>query len=67
MSDVYLPFSSQEQVRCEAGQSQGSWRVIYSWFRNVLFRQQRDKVYFFVANTHIFIFFGILRTYEQQE
>ena len=37
VSDVYLPFSSQEQVRCEAGQSQGSWRVIYSWFRNVLF------------------------------
>ena len=31
--DKYLAFSSQKQVRCEAGQSQGScWRVICTWF-----------------------------------
>ena len=27
-NQVYLAFSSQKQVRCEAGQSQGSGRVI---------------------------------------
>ena len=30
-----LAFSSQKQVRCDAGQSQGSWRVICTWFYNV--------------------------------
>ena len=29
---VYLAFSSQKQVRCDAGQSHGSWRVICTWF-----------------------------------
>ena len=29
---VYLAFSSQKQVQCDAGQSQGSLRVICSWF-----------------------------------
>ena len=28
---VFLSFSSQKQVRCEAGQPQGSWRVICTW------------------------------------
>ena len=31
-NQVYLAFSSQKQVRCDTGQSQGSWRVIYTWF-----------------------------------
>ena len=31
-NQVYLAFSSQTQVRCDAGQSQGSWRVICTWF-----------------------------------
>ena len=34
-NQLYLAFSSQKQVRREAGQSQGSWRVIYTWFQNV--------------------------------
>ena len=34
---VYLAFSSQKQVRCEAGQSQDSLRVICTWFKMYLF------------------------------
>ena len=30
-----MAFSSQKQVRCEAGNSQGSWRVICTWFWDV--------------------------------
>ena len=34
-NQVYLAISSQEQVRCEAGQSQGSWRVICTCFSSL--------------------------------
>ena len=34
-NQVDLAFSSQKQVRCEAGQSQGSWCVICTEFYNV--------------------------------
>ena len=36
-NQVYLAFSSQKQVRCDAGQSQGSWRVISTCFTMYLF------------------------------
>ena len=36
-NQVYLAFSSQKQVRCDAGQLQGSWRVILLGFRIYLF------------------------------
>ena len=36
-NQVYLAISSQKQLRCEAGQSQGSWRVISTWFYSVHF------------------------------
>ena len=39
-----LAFSSQKQVRCDAGQSQGSWRVICTW-------HQSDQVYLILAKT----------------
>ena len=32
LKQVYLALPSQKQVRCDAGQSQGSWRVICTWF-----------------------------------
>ena len=31
-NQVYLALPSQKQVRCEAGQSQGSWCVSCTWF-----------------------------------
>ena len=34
-NQLYLAFSGQKQVRCEVGQSQGSWRVICTWLQIV--------------------------------
>ena len=51
---VYLTFSSQRQVRCEAGESQwmGSWHVwrdSYLVFECTCFWHQSDQVYLFLA------------------
>ena len=39
---VYLAFSRQKRVRCDTGQSQGSWRVILLGFRMYLFLAPKE-------------------------
>ena len=45
---MYLAFSGQKQVRCEAGQSQGSWRVICTC---TCFWHQSDQIYLLSGKT----------------
>ena len=57
-NQVYLAFSSQKQVRCAAGQSQGSWRVICTWFLNVpVFGIQVTKYTYFWQKPWFFLLF----------
>ena len=57
-NQVYLAFLSQKHVRCEADQSQGSWRVICNWFCNVPVFGINVTRYTFccLKNIHIYIY-----------
>ena len=60
-NQVYLAFSSQKQVRCEVGQSQGSWRVIYTWLYTVpLFGTKMTWFTFFGKKTFVFVLLLVL-------
>ena len=61
-NQVYLAFLSQKHVRCEADQSQGSWRVICNWFCNVPVFGINVTRYTFccLKNIHIYIYIFLL-------
>ena len=46
-NQVHLAYSSQKQVQCKAGQSQGSWRVVCTWLHNVPFLAPKKQKTFF--------------------
>ena len=46
-----LPVPIQKRVECAAGQSQGSWRVRFTWFSVYLFSLKINQVHLFWAKT----------------